>query len=113
MSNYQKDIAEIAGLCEKQGSSWNAISPESAARMKAQNRFQTGLDIARVVNRAKNSQGVRAAHQDKRPLANQVARLGQNRPPVAVLEFPAQAVVGRGDRGSQSADSAARDRERP
>jgi isocitrate lyase len=26
---------------------WNAINPESAARMATQNRFKTGLDIAK------------------------------------------------------------------
>ncbi|KNZ67781.1 isocitrate lyase [Massilia sp. WF1] len=31
----------------KYGSAWNAINPESVARMRAQNRFKTGLDIAR------------------------------------------------------------------
>jgi isocitrate lyase len=30
-----------------QGNGWNAISPEYAARMKMQNRFKTGLDIAK------------------------------------------------------------------
>ena len=29
------------------GSAWDAINPESAARMRAQNKFKTGLDIAR------------------------------------------------------------------
>ncbi|MES2018519.1 MAG: isocitrate lyase, partial [Pseudomonadota bacterium] len=47
MSQYQDDINAIAGLKDKQGSAWNAINPESAARMRAQNRFKTGLDIAR------------------------------------------------------------------
>ncbi len=47
MSLYQNDIAEISRLREQQGSPWNAISPEYAARMRAQNRFRTGLDIAR------------------------------------------------------------------
>lgn len=47
MSQYQKDIDAITGVRSAAGSSWNAINPESAARMKAQNRFQTGLDIAR------------------------------------------------------------------
>ncbi|PWF49108.1 isocitrate lyase [Massilia glaciei] len=46
MSQYQDDINAIAGLKEKEGSAWNAINPESAARMRAQNRFKTGLDIA-------------------------------------------------------------------
>jgi isocitrate lyase len=47
MSQYQNDIQSIAGLKQQQGSAWDAINPESAARMRAQNRFQTGLDIAR------------------------------------------------------------------
>jgi isocitrate lyase len=47
MSQYQDDIQAIAALRNKNGSAWNAISPESAARMRAQNRFKTGLDIAR------------------------------------------------------------------
>jgi len=47
MSNYTKDIAAVAALCETNGSAWNAINPESVARMRAQNKFKTGLDIAK------------------------------------------------------------------
>ena len=47
MSQYQDDIKTIAGLKDKEGSAWNAINPESAARMRTQNRFKTGLDIAK------------------------------------------------------------------
>jgi isocitrate lyase len=47
MSQYQNDVQAIAGLKDKEGSAWNAINPESAARMRAQNRFKTGLDIAK------------------------------------------------------------------
>ncbi len=47
MSQYQDDIQAVANLKAAQGSAWDAINPESAARMKAQNRFQTGLDIAK------------------------------------------------------------------
>ncbi|OLL31059.1 isocitrate lyase [Burkholderia sp. SRS-W-2-2016] len=47
MAQYQDDIKAVAGLKEQQGSSWNAISPEYAARMRAQNKFKTGLDIAK------------------------------------------------------------------
>ncbi|MBE9548422.1 MAG: isocitrate lyase [Proteobacteria bacterium] len=47
MSTYQNDIKAVASLCADNGSAWNAINPESAARMKAQNRFRTGLDIAK------------------------------------------------------------------
>ncbi len=34
-------------LCDSQGSAWSAINAESATRMKLQNRFLTGLDIAK------------------------------------------------------------------
>lgn len=47
MSAYKDDIKAIAALKEKAGNSWHAIDPEYAARMRAQNRFQTGLDIAK------------------------------------------------------------------
>ena len=47
MSNYFRDIDAAAGLVADRGSAWDAISPEYVARMKAQNRFKTGLDIAR------------------------------------------------------------------
>lgn len=47
MSQYQNDIQAITSLKQQQGDGWHAINPESAARMRAQNRFQTGLDIAR------------------------------------------------------------------
>ncbi len=44
---YSQEIANIASLREQNGSPWNDISPEYAARMRLQNRFRTGLDIAR------------------------------------------------------------------
>lgn len=47
MSTYESNIAAVAKLKEGQFGAWSAINPESAARMRAQNRFQTGLDIAR------------------------------------------------------------------
>jgi isocitrate lyase len=47
MANYQQQIDHIATLCNVNGNSWDAINPESVARMKLQNRFQSGLDIAR------------------------------------------------------------------
>ncbi len=47
MSQYTQDINDIAALSGAKGGGWNAISPESVARMRAQNRFKSGLDIAR------------------------------------------------------------------
>ena len=46
MSTYTNNIAEVAKVLEGHSGAWNAISPESAARMRAQNRFPTGVDIA-------------------------------------------------------------------
>ena len=46
MSRYSDEIASLQGVCNAAGSSWNAINPESAARMRFQNRFRTGLGIA-------------------------------------------------------------------
>ena len=47
MSAYQNDIKSATTVKSAQGSAWAAINPEYVARMKAQNRFKTGLDIAR------------------------------------------------------------------
>ncbi|KUM54548.1 isocitrate lyase [Rheinheimera sp. EpRS3] len=47
MSAYQDAIQHIAQLRQHNGEAWSAINPESAARMRAQNRFHTGLDIAK------------------------------------------------------------------
>jgi len=47
MTTFQNELAELARLREKNGSAWDDINPESAARMRLQNRFRTGLDIAR------------------------------------------------------------------
>ena len=44
---YQDQIAEAARLKGRYGAPWHAIDPEAVARMRAQNRFRTGLDIAR------------------------------------------------------------------
>jgi isocitrate lyase len=46
-NEYQSHIAEMKHLIARQNGTWNGIDPESVARMRLQNRFQTGLDIAR------------------------------------------------------------------
>ena len=44
---YQDKINQLQSTIAAEGLPWNAIDAESAARMQAQNRFNTGLDIAR------------------------------------------------------------------
>ena len=45
---YDNDaMSNIEALKKEMGDSWNAIDPESVARMRAQNKFKTGLDIAK------------------------------------------------------------------
>jgi len=46
MSNYQSAIEAVQAIKAKAGDSWDAINPESIARMRAQNKFKTGLEIA-------------------------------------------------------------------
>lgn len=46
MSNYSQEIESISSLIDQNGSSWGNINAEYAARMRAQNRFLTGIDIA-------------------------------------------------------------------
>ena len=46
MSEYKKQVEELTAL-RNANKSWAGISPEYAARMRLQNRFLTGLDIAK------------------------------------------------------------------
>ena len=46
-SPYHDHAAQIASLIETKKGTWDSINPESVARMRLQNRFQTGLDVAR------------------------------------------------------------------
>jgi isocitrate lyase len=46
-NEYQSHIAEVKELVKSKSGTWDAINAESVARMRLQNRFQTGLDIAR------------------------------------------------------------------
>ena len=46
MSTYQEDIKALEGVIGG-NEFWNEIRPEAAARMRQQNKFKTGLDIAR------------------------------------------------------------------
>jgi isocitrate lyase len=46
-NSYSSALDTVRNLKQKYGNSWNAINSESAARMVSQNRFKTGLDIAK------------------------------------------------------------------
>ena len=48
---YQGKITALNQTIADQGSPWNAIDAETAARMQLQNRFNTGIDIARYTAR--------------------------------------------------------------
>ncbi|WP_226646618.1 isocitrate lyase [Microbulbifer variabilis] len=47
MSTYTQDIEAVAKLRDSKSGTWDAINPESVARMRAQNKFKNGLDIAK------------------------------------------------------------------
>jgi isocitrate lyase len=44
---YQEQISAAQAVVAAQGSGWEGIGAEAVARMRLQNRFRTGLDIAR------------------------------------------------------------------
>jgi len=46
-NNYRSAYEAVINLKAKYGTAWNAITPQSAARMMLQNRFSTGLEIAK------------------------------------------------------------------
>lgn len=47
MSTYTSALERVKELKAKFGDTWNDVSAENAARMTVQNRFKTGLDIAK------------------------------------------------------------------
>ncbi len=47
MSNYTTNIHSINQLCEAEFGKWSGVNAESVARMKTQNRFKSGIDIAK------------------------------------------------------------------
>jgi len=44
---YFAEIHRQTGIKQREGAAWQGIDPEFAARLQLQNRFQSGLDIAR------------------------------------------------------------------
>ncbi len=46
-ATYSSALQTVKSLKEKYGTTWQAINVENAARMVTQNRFKTGLDIAK------------------------------------------------------------------
>ena len=44
---YQDHIIEMDQLIKSKGGTWDGVSPEAVARMRLQNRFKTGLEIAK------------------------------------------------------------------
>ena len=47
MMSYQSHVSETQSLIRSQNGTWDGIDAEAVARMRLQNRFRTGLDIAR------------------------------------------------------------------
>jgi len=47
VNTYSKEISNSAKVISANGDSWSAIDAEYVARMRLQNRFKTGLDIAK------------------------------------------------------------------
>src|SRR5471032_1301712 len=47
MMSYQDHIIAMSQLIDGKNGTWNGIDAESVARMRLQNRFKTGLEIAR------------------------------------------------------------------
>ena len=50
LKSYSNNIDQISALRDKHLGKWNAINPDSVARMRAQNRFKTGIDIAKYTS---------------------------------------------------------------
>ena len=46
MTKYQRSVDEASGLL-KDRRTWGSIKPEYLVRMQLQNKFKTGLDVAK------------------------------------------------------------------
>ena len=47
MTNHNQEKDKANNIPNMSTSNWGAINPEYVARMRMQNKFQTGIDIAR------------------------------------------------------------------
>ena len=47
MGSYQNEISAAQALIDQNGAAWGSINAEYAARMRMQNRFQNGLEVAK------------------------------------------------------------------
>ena len=47
MGSYQNEISATQALIDQNGAAWGSINAEYAARMRMQNRFQNGLEVAK------------------------------------------------------------------
>ena len=47
MSKFNKTIEDASSINEMSNSNWDSINPEYVARMRLQNQFKTGIDIAK------------------------------------------------------------------
>ena len=45
--SYQEHVSQVGGLIAGKGEAWSGVDAEAVARMRLQNRFRTGLEIAR------------------------------------------------------------------
>ena len=47
MSKYKNNVEDTSSIPNMKTSNWNSINPEYVARMRLQNQFKTGIDIAK------------------------------------------------------------------
>ena len=47
MSKFNKEIDQVSSISEINSSNWDSINPNYVARMRLQNQFKTGIDIAK------------------------------------------------------------------
>ena len=47
MSKYKNSLEEASSISDIDTSNWDAINPNYVARMRLQNQFKTGIDIAK------------------------------------------------------------------
>ena len=47
-NNFSSEVDNLNSIPAFSGSNWGSIKPEYAARMRLQNQFKSGIDIAKI-----------------------------------------------------------------
>ena len=69
MSKYKNSLEEASSISDIDTSNWDAINPNYVARMRLQNQFKTGIDIAKYTASIMRYEGIDDAYEQLKNLS--------------------------------------------